>query len=339
MSSSPASVAVPVALNPAPQSVLLVKTSSLGDVIHNLPVASDLRLRFPEIAIDWVVEEAFTAIPVLHAAVRTVIPVALRRWRKQVLAAATRREWRGFRQTLGQRNYDVVLDSQGLIKSGLIAWLARGKRCGYAAEAAREPLAARFYNCGFAIPNNLHAVERNRWLAAAALNYEPPDTASSPPDYGLAARPLSAHWLPSGGYAVLLTATSRADKLWPESDWLALAAALDAIGIAAVLPAGSPAERDRAARLASTMARAVAAPPLDLPALAALMAGASLVVGVDTGLTHLAAALGRPVVAVFTGSDPGLTGVLAATPAVNLGSIGQPPPAADVIAACGMLLG
>lgn len=339
MPSSPASDSAPAAQNPAPQSVLLVKISSLGDVIHNLPVATDLRRRFPEIAIDWVVEESIAAIPRLHPAVRRVIPVALRRWRKQIFAAATLAEWREFRLALGQRHYDAILDSQGLIKSGFLAWLARGKRCGYAAEAAREPLAARFYDHRIAIPRNLHAVERNRWLAAAAFDYDPPDPVISPLDYGVAVPPLDASWLPASAYAVLLTATSRDDKLWPEPDWLTLAAALGSLGVAAVLPAGSPAERSRAARLADGIAGAVAAPPLDIPTLAALIAGASLIVGVDTGLTHLAAALGRPVVALYCGSDPGLTGVLATTPAVNLGSIGRPPTASQVIAACSSLLG
>lgn len=339
MSSPNSAPVVPVALDPGPRSALLVKTSSLGDVIHNLPVATDLRRRFPELAIDWVVEESFSAIPRLHPAVRHVIPVALRRWRKQLFAAGTRREWHAFRHALDERHYDVVLDTQGLIKSGLIAWLARGKRCGYAAEAAREPLAARFYNRTFAIPRNLHAVERNRWLAAAAFDYAPPDAAGAPLDYGIAAQPLQAAWLPAAPYAVLLTATSRDDKLWAEPSWSALAAALDARGIACVLPAGSPAERERAARLAGAMRHAVAAPPLDIPTLAALVAGASIVVGVDTGLTHLAAALGRPVVAIFAASEPGLTGVLAATPAVNLGGMGRPPGAAEVIAAAGAMLG
>ena len=338
MSTQNPSPIVPVAIDPEPHSALLVKTSSLGDVIHNLPVATDLRRRFPGLAIDWVVEESFAAIPRLHPAVRRVIPVALRRWRREPFAAATWREWREFRASLDQHHFDLVLDTQGLIKSGLIAWLARGKRCGYAAEAAREPLAARFYNRSFAIPRNLHAVERNRWLAAAAFDYPPPEAQSLPLDYGIRVAALQAPWLPPAPYAVLLTATSRDDKLWAESAWIELAAALDDRGIACALPAGSAVERERAARLAGAMRRAVAAPTLDIPTLAALIAGATLVVGVDTGLTHLGAALGRPVVAIFAGSEPGLTGVLAATPAVNLGGKGRPPAAQEVIAASLALL-
>lgn len=320
---------------PPPQSTLLVKTSSLGDVIHNLPVATDLRRRFPEIAIDWVVEESFADIPRLHPAVRNVIPVALRRWRKQLFAGSTRAQWRAFREALGARHYDVILDTQGLLKSALIGWIARGNRCGYAAEAAREPLAARFYNRSFAIPRNLHAVARNRWLAAAAFDYPPPDAADPALDYGIRAQPLVAPWLPPQPYAVLLSATSRDDKLWAEAHWLSLATRLHQRGIACVLPGGSPLERERAARLAGAMPDAVAAPPLDIPTLAALIAGAAIVIGVDTGLTHLAAALGRPVIAIFAGSEPGLTGVLAATPAVNLGGKGEPP-SADAVAAAAL---
>jgi heptosyltransferase-1 len=324
---------------PPPQTTLLVKTSSLGDVIHNLPVASDLHRHFPHIAIDWVVEESFADIARLHPAVRNVIPVALRRWRKQLFKADTRLQWRAFRQALGRHHYDVILDTQGLVKSALIGWIARGNRCGYAAEAAREPLAARFYNRSFAIPRNLHAVARNRWLAAAAFDYPPPDAADPLLDYGIRARPLLAQWLPPKPYAVLLSATSRDDKLWADTNWLALAADLHAHGIAAVLPGGSAAERERAARLAAAMSNAVAAPPLDIPTVAALIAGAAIVIGVDTGLTHLAAALGRPVIAIFAGSEPGLTGVLAATPAINLGGRGAPPGAAEVWWAARQMLG
>lgn len=307
--------------------LLLVKTSSLGDVVHNLPVASDIRARFPDARIDWVVEEGFADIPRLHPAVSRVISVAVRRWRRSLLSAATWRELRVYRQAVRAEPYDLVLDTQGLIKSALLARTAAGRRAGYAAEAAREPLAARFYDDSYAIPKNLHAVERNRWLAAAALGYEP----NLPLDYGIAADPLTAPWLPAAPYCVLLTASSRADKLWPEADWLQLAAALNARGLACVLPGGSAEERARAARLAAGMAQGVAAPPLHIAELAQLLAGARIVLGVDTGLSHIAAALGRLTLAIFSGSQPGLTGVYAGDTAINLGSAGAPPTAEQVI--------
>lgn len=314
--------------------ILLVKTSSLGDVVHNLPVASDIRARFPGTNIDWVVEESFADIPRLHPAVRRVIPVAVRRWRRKLFSAATWRELGAYRNAVRAERYDLVLDTQGLIKSALLARQAAGKRAGYAAEVAREPFAARFYDATYAIPKNLHAVERNRWLAAAALGYEP----DLPLDYGIAADPLAAPWLPEGPYCVLLTASSRADKLWPEADWLALAATLNARGLTCVLPGGSAEERARAARLAAGMVRAVAAPPMAIAELAQLLAGGRIVVGVDTGLSHIAAALGRLTLCLFSGSHPELTGVHAGKTAVNLGATGAPPTAAAAIeAATGLL--
>lgn len=327
--------------------ILLVKTSSLGDVVHNLPVVSDLARRLPGATIDWVVEEAFADIARLHPAVHRVIPVGLRRWRKSLFSAQTWREMRDFRRVTSADFYDAILDTQGLLKSALLARRARGPRLGHAADSAREPLAARFYDRAFSVPKSLHAVERNRRLAAAALAYA---LADLPLDYGIAAPApgdadrlaASAVWLPAAPYAVLLTATSRADKEWPEADWLALGRALGERGLRCVLPAGSPAERERATRLAaaleSAQVRAITAPPLDIKALAGLMAGAQVVVGVDTGLTHLAAALDRPTVAIFCGSDPQLTGVFAGARAINLGNIGASPSADTVLAACKQFL-
>ena len=198
--------------------VLLVKTSSLGDVIHNLPLVTDLRAHFPDAAIDWVVEEAFAEIVGLHPAIRRVIPVALRRWRRAPLAPATWREMGAFRALLRQDNYDLVIDTQGLLKSALITRLARGKRCGYSASAAREPLAAHFYDLRFDVPKDLHAVERNRRLGAQAAAY----SAESAADYGIAVPPPTT----AVAQAMLLSGTSRDDKLWPQERWIALGQAL-----------------------------------------------------------------------------------------------------------------
>lgn len=307
--------------------ILLVKTSSLGDVIHNLPVASDLARCFPQARIDWCVEEALTDIPRLHPAVGEVLPVAVRRWRKAPMRGATWREIGAFRELLRRAPYDVVLDTQGLLKSALIARQAPGRHCGYAAEVAREPLAARFYDSTYVIPRNVHAVQRNRWLAAAALDM-PLDL---PLDYGIQASAFSADWLPAGQRAILLSATSRDDKLWPESSWIELAAALVERGMIPVLPSGSALERQRAERIAQAVPGALAAPPLGLNALAGLLDGAALAVGVDTGLVHLAAALAVPTVALYVATDPALTGVLGNGFVRNLGGPGQAPSVAQVL--------
>jgi heptosyltransferase I len=307
--------------------ILLVKTSSLGDVVHNLPVATDLAKRFPGATIDWVVEEGFAELPRLHPAIRRVIPVAERRWRKTLSSPDTWREISAFRQTLSSERYDAILDTQGLLKSALITFQARGERIGFDRNCARESMSAHFYQRRVFVARDQHAVERNRQLAAAAFGY-PLDTAV---DYGIAAPPLTASWVPKGDYAVLLTATSRADKEWPEDDWRALGTALIATGLRCVLPGGSAPERQRAARLATSLGRAVAAPAMNLTDMAGLLAGAALVVGVDTGLVHLAAALKRPTMALYCGSDPALTGVLAETNVVNLGGRDNPPRAGEVV--------
>ena len=307
--------------------ILIVKTSSLGDVIHNLPVVSDIRQHFPDAVIDWCVEESFAAIPRLHPAVAEIVPVAIRRWRKALWQASTWREIGAMRRRLRAGAYDLVIDTQGLVKSALVARQAAAPIAGYAAGSAREPGASRFYDRYFIVSRTAHAVVRNRLLVAAALGYE----IDGEPDYGIAVAPADFDWLPKAPYAVFLTATSRDDKLWPEAHWLALGQKLHAQGIAAVLPGGSAVERERAARLAGAIPGAVAAPPLSIPQLAALLAGGKAAIGVDTGLTHLAVALNIPTVALYTATDPGLTGVLGAGFHRNLGGKAQIPPMQDVL--------
>ncbi|MBS1158091.1 MAG: Lipopolysaccharide heptosyltransferase [Proteobacteria bacterium] len=308
--------------------ILLVKTSSLGDVIHNLPVVSDIRQHFPEAVIDWCVEESFAAIPRLHPDVEQVIPVALRRWRRNLFKAQTWREIGVCRQALQGEYYAAVIDTQGLLKSAYLAGRARGPRAGYAADSIREPIAAGLYDRRFSVSRDLHAVVRNRQLAAAALGYE----LASAVDYGIAVAPAKFDWLPDSPYVVLLTATSRDDKLWPDEHWLALGQALHARGLRAVLPGGTQPERERAARLVAGIPGALAAPPLTIPDLAAVLAGARAAVGVDTGLSHLAVALKVPTVALYTATDPGLTGVLGAGFYRNLGGRAQIPEVSAVLA-------
>ena len=303
--------------------LLLVKTSSLGDVVHNLPVLADIRAYYPDMRFDWVVEESFAEIPALHPAVSTVIPVALRRWRKSPLAGATWREIAAFRQRLQQQRYDLVLDTQGLLKSALIARCAVGVRHGQDRASAREPLAAMFYHHPHSVPRGQHAVLRNRQLAALALGYPLPQ---SPPDYGIRAPQLASPLALPDRYLVGLHATSRDSKLWPEAHWVALGLQLAGQGYALLLPWGSERERQRAQAIAAQVPQAVVLPRLRLAELAAVLAGARAAVGVDTGLVHLAAALGVPTVAIYTDTAPLLTGVYpGGSPAANLGGAGQNP--------------
>ncbi|OGA22797.1 MAG: lipopolysaccharide heptosyltransferase I [Betaproteobacteria bacterium RIFCSPLOWO2_02_FULL_67_26] len=309
--------------------ILLVKTSSLGDVVHNLPVASDIRAAVPAAEIDWVVEESFAAIPRMHPAVARVLPVAIRRWRTGFLRAAVREEIRMFTRELQRQPYDAIIDTQGLVKSALVARAARGVRHGLDFASAREPLWL-FYDRTHSVPWTMHAVERNRRLAAQALGYD----ANAPAEYGISARGARFAWLPGGRYAVLLHATSAADKLWDEARWLALGAALNSQDLRCVVPWGGPHERLRSERLAGGMPNAVVPPLLTLVEMAALMAGAAVVVGVDTGLTHIAGALGVPTVGIYGGPwDPAATGIFGCARAQNLGAPGRPPEAAEVIAA------
>jgi heptosyltransferase-1 len=310
--------------------ILLIKTSSLGDVVHNLPVVSDILARYPRARVDWVVEEAYRDIVGMHPGVHRAIPVALRRWRGNLLKPAHWREFGQYRRALSGVRYDCVIDTQGLIKSALLAQAASGPRHGYARLSAREPLAARFYDVTHVVPRDLHAVLRNRRLAALALGYEPPAAL----DYGIAL-PAGAAPVGRAPYCVLLHATGRAEKLWPESSWVRLGGELARRGYASILPWGNAAERARSERIARDLPEAEVPPAQGILGIAGLLAGAHAVVGVDTGLSHLAAALGCPVVALYCGTPPRLYGVYAGqgAPVRNLGDTGVVPEVAEVLTA------
>lgn len=314
--------------------ILLVKTSSLGDVVHNLPVASDIRARYPDALIDWAVEEGFADIPRLHPAISAVIPVALRRWRREIFSANTWSQLSALRARLHAGAYDEVIDTQGLLKSALVARLAPGRRAGLDLRSSREPLWP-FYSRTYSIPWGQHAVERNRQLAAAALGYMP----GARIDYGIAPpAELSApaEWaasLVSGRYAVLLHATSAQAKLWPEHQWVKLGDHLFHRGLPSVLPWGTEAEHVRSVRIAKLLREALVPPRLTIRDAAWLLGHASIVFGVDTGLAHLAAALGTPTVGIYCATNPAATGLYGAARARNVGSVGLAPGMGEIVAA------
>jgi heptosyltransferase-1 len=273
-----------------------------------------------------VVEESLVAIVRLHAGVDDVIPVAMRRWRRAWWRRSVRDEMSERRRRLRTQTYDAIIDAQGLIKSALIARAARGVRHGLDFHSAREPLAP-FYDHVYRIPWDIHAVERTRLLFARVLGYPVPAQC----DYGISAAPRNFPWLYAPSYAVLFHASSGDYKLWEENNWKLLGDALNAAGVTCLLPFGNAREYERSMRIAGQLQAALVPPALSLDDLAGLLSGAKAVIGVDTGLTHLAAALGVPTVGIYNATDPAATGIYGCPRAVNVGGIGRTASAQEVI--------
>jgi heptosyltransferase-1 len=315
--------------------ILFVKLSSLGDVVHAMPALQDIRLALPHARIDWVVERAFAPLVERCEGVGRVIGCELRRWRKAPLAAQTRHEWRAFRQELRREAYDAVIDLQGLTKSALVARAAR-----LAPGGKRHALANQTEGSSYEAPTRwvadhahwigprVHAVERSRELCAMALGYPLPPSLH----YGLRA---------AGGASAAVTdtvvfvhGTSREDKCWPETHWLELGARLIAQGHSIGLPHGSEAERERSVRLARQLGpRAQAWPRLELGALADRFAGSAGVIGVDSGLSHIAVALDRPHVQIYNFDTAWRTGPVAQAGGRQhqLSVFAEPAPAVDQV--------
>lgn len=285
--------------------VLLVKTSSMGDIIHTLPALTDAAKAIPQIQFDWVVENAFSMIPSWHTHVHTVIPIALRRWRKNIFSNESITEWQQWRKQL-QPNYDMVLDAQGLVKSAFLTLFASGKRVGLNWHSARESLASLAYQQTHEVNFHQHAVVRMRQLFSLALDYPLPNT---PPDFGLTRQQFQQSACHEN-YVVFLCGTTWASKQWPESYWGRLAEMLGNAGYGIKISGYHPEELALAARISAYHTRVEVLPNFDIPAMADLLANAKAAVAVDTGLGHLAAALGIPTVSIYGSTNPDYTGAI-----------------------------
>lgn len=313
--------------------LLIVKTSSMGDVIHTFPALEDVRRARPDIIFDWCVEETFAGIVALHPAVRTIHKVAVRRWRKALWAAPTWREMADLRQSLRRDDYDLVLDAQGLLKSAVVARLAGAPVVGFDRASAREPSAALFYRHHHAVPRGLHAIERTRRLFGLALGYEPD---LSKLDSGIVT-PRDGPAMPANA-AFLLHGTSREDKKWPAGDWIETARLLAAEGFSPVTTWSNRAEKSVAEAIAGAVPQTLLVPKSPLAEIAGRIGRSALTIGADTGLTHLAAAFGLPTVAVFLTTEPGLTGPRGRFTATLSAMAGIPPSPAAVVSEAERLL-
>jgi len=283
--------------------VLIIKTSSLGDVIHTLPALTDAAHAIPGIRFDWVVEEGFAEIPSWHPAVDQVIPVAIRRWRKNIWQTIKSGEWKAFKQRVRERKYDLVIDAQGLVKSAWLTRFVKAPVAGLDRYSAREGWASRFYDRRLSVATGQHAVERVRQLFAMALAYDLPEGIGN---YGLDLDRLQLP--PAAPYVVFLHGTTWATKHWPEAYWRQLAERLGQRKLQVRLPWGNQAEKDRAERIAQGLNNCQVLPKLNLAGVARVLAAAKACVAVDTGLGHLAAALDVPTISLFGPTNPGLTG-------------------------------
>ncbi|MEW6372141.1 MAG: lipopolysaccharide heptosyltransferase I [Pseudomonadota bacterium] len=322
--------------------ILLVRVSSLGDVLHNLPMVADILRHHPNATIDWVVEEGYVSLVRLNPQVRKIIPFALRRWRKGLGNAANRAEIRAFFRTLREEEYDLVFDTQGLLKTGIIMGAARvkpgGRKVGLAngsEGSGYEGISRFFHTESIPLDPRTHAVARGRLVAGAALGY----AVDTPPDFGLPAPQASQRpgWLPREDYAVFFHGTARDAKKWAPENWIALGRALAPMPV--LLPWGSEGEKREAESLAAALPNARVLPKLSMMDAVTLAQQAALAVGVDTGLTHIAAAFYRPTVEIYCDSPKWKTEGNWSPRIVNLGDKGAPPSSGEVIAAARSLLG
>jgi heptosyltransferase-1 len=343
-------------VNQAPK-ILLVKLSSLGDVLHNLPIVWDLRKRLPEAQIDWIVEEGYVHLLEPLKTTKTfrgidrIIPVAFRRWRKNLFSLRTWREFFAMRKLLQATAYDVVLETQGLLKSAFVCALAKKSDqaivsgLGNATEhSGYEPMARMFYNQSVHVPLKCHAIDRSRWVMCSTFdwpllnrNEEPP--LFYPPTFVAQLAPLSIEGLrkqPNGlpfPYVACFHSTARAAKRWASEHWVELGKALSSQGYQVLFPWGSPEEMKISALMASQVPGAIVPRAFSIEEAYSLVAHAALTIGVDTGLTHLSAVLGKPTVEIYCDSPRWKTEGYWGKVIANVGDYKKAPSIDDVLGA------
>jgi len=334
--------------------ILLVKLSSLGDVLHNLPIAWDLRARLPEAQIDWVVEEGYVHLlePLLSRdgfkGIDRIIPFGLRRWKKNLFSLTSWKEFFALRKILQSTTYDILIETQGLLKSAIVCSLAKKSSGAVVAGLANatefsgyEPLARTFYNQSVQVPAQCHAVDRSRWVMCSALDWPLIERGDAPQFYPLdfvSSIPKSTVDGLIAPYVLCFHSTAREAKRWSNSHWVEFGNALSALGYQVVFPWGSASEKTVSESLAAQIVNAFVSPAFSIENAFSVISGAALTVGVDTGLTHLAAVLDKSTVEIYCDSPRWKTEGYWSERIANVGDIQDPPSVQEVLDASLKLL-
>jgi heptosyltransferase-1 len=313
--------------------ILLIRVSSLGDVLHNMPIVDDIKAHFPNAQIDWVVEEAYVNLVRLQPKVNKVIAYAQRRWRKNLRSKEIRAEIKAFYHDLREHEYDCILETQGLLKTGIIMALARtsklGKKVGLGngtEGSGYEGISRLFHDQSIKVDRRTHAVLRGRLVAAAALAYQ----VNTPASFGLQKLDLQPSWMPSSPYIVFFHGTAGASKKWARENWIETARNLQVKDWPILLPWGNNEEKAEAEAMAKKMHQAIVLPKLSMQEATVLAQRAALVIGVDTGLVHIAAAYETPTIEIYCDSPKWKTEGNWSPNIINLGDKGNPPSIAEV---------
>ena len=303
--------------------ILIIKTSSLGDIVHCLPVINDIKYFVPESSIDWLVEECFADVPRLHPGVDSVITISLRTWKKNLRKKST---WIGLYKSIKairENHYDIIIDFQGLLKSAFFTLFTRGDIHGFDKTSIREGAASYFYKFTHTVSKQIHAVVRNRELASKCFQYELLDQSAH---FGLEIHNINNFNL-SERYVVLIHGSSKKSKQWPKEHWLKVIQFFNVLGLRVLLPWGNLEEYHFSKALRKASTNSLVLPKMNISDLANVISGAKCIIGVDSGLTHLGNAVGIPTIGLYMDSNPYLTGVYPniKVPSVNLGEIGVTP--------------
>ena len=303
--------------------ILIIKTSSLGDIVHCLPVINDIKYFVPESSIDWLVEECFADVPRLHPGVDSVITISLRTWKKNLRKKST---WIGLYKSIKairENHYDIIIDFQGLLKSAFFTLFTRGDIHGFDKTSIREGAASYFYKFTHTVSKQIHAVVRNRELASKCFQYELLDQSAH---FGLEIHNINNFNL-SERYVVLIHGSSKKSKQWPKEHWLKVIQFFNVLGLRVLLPWGNLEEYHFSKALRKASTNSLVLPKMNISDLANVISGAKCIIGVDSGLTHLGNAVGIPTIGLYMDSNPYLTGVYPniKVPSVNQGEIGVTP--------------